>query len=147
MPGPFALAHTPADGIDVSPDLSPKYMVLVGTRWYLLGRTAAPPYQRVPIVTNSHKHNQDSNSLGGTIKPQVRDLKFPFACLKSGTKSCRPERRAEGKAAAQGPFRSISFHLGAQKSLLLPVGPRRRLSSDLVPDLVPDFTGSPSIAK
>jgi len=46
------------------PDLVPKYMVTVGTRWYLLGLAAAPPYQRVPIVTNSH--NQDSNSLGGT---------------------------------------------------------------------------------
>jgi hypothetical protein len=51
---------------DLLPDLVPKYMVTVGTRWYLLGLTAAPPYQRVPIVTNSHKHNQDSNSLGGT---------------------------------------------------------------------------------
>jgi len=57
---------------DLVPDLVPKYMVTVGTRWDLLGLTAAPLYQRVPIVTNSHKHNQDSNSLGGTIKPQVR---------------------------------------------------------------------------
>jgi hypothetical protein len=51
---------------DLVPDLSPKYMGTVGTRWYLLGLAAAPLYQRVPTVTNSHKHNQDSNSLGGT---------------------------------------------------------------------------------
>jgi|GEM_PF-6385410 len=38
---------------DLVPDLSLKYMVLVGTRWYLLGRTAALPYQRVPIVTST----------------------------------------------------------------------------------------------
>ena len=71
-------------GHDLSPDLSPKYMVTVGTRWYLLGLTAAPLYQRVPMSPNSHKHNQDSNSLGGTTKPQVKDLKFPVACIKSG---------------------------------------------------------------
>src|SRR5665648_744843 len=52
---------------DLVPDLVPKYLVTVGTRWYLLGVTAAPLYQRVPTSTNSHKHNQDSNSLGGTI--------------------------------------------------------------------------------
>jgi hypothetical protein len=55
-------------------------MVTVGTRWYLLGLAAAPLYQRVPTSPNSHKHFQDSNSLGGTIKPQVRGLKFPVAC-------------------------------------------------------------------
>jgi len=54
------------------PDLVPKYMVTVGTRWYLLGLTAAPLYQRVPTVTNSHKHNQDSNSLGGTKETAAR---------------------------------------------------------------------------
>ena len=53
---------------DLSPDLSPKYLVTVGTRWCLLGLAAAPLYQTSP---NSHKHNQDSNSLGGTTKPQV----------------------------------------------------------------------------
>jgi len=51
---------------DLVPDLVPKYMVTVGTRWDLLGLTAALPYQRVPTSPNSHKHNQDSNSLGGT---------------------------------------------------------------------------------
>jgi hypothetical protein len=57
---------------DLVPDLVPKYMVTVDTRWYLLGLAAAPLYQRVPTSPNSHKHFQDSNSLGGTIKPQVR---------------------------------------------------------------------------
>ena len=51
---------------ELSPDLSPKYLVTVGTRWYLLGLAAAPLYQRVPTSPNSHKHYRDSNSLGGT---------------------------------------------------------------------------------
>jgi len=37
---------------DLSPDLSPKYLVTVGTRWYLLGLTAALEYQQVPSNTN-----------------------------------------------------------------------------------------------
>jgi len=37
---------------DLSPDLSPKYMVTVGTRWYLLGLAAAPLDQRVPTSPN-----------------------------------------------------------------------------------------------
>ncbi len=49
---------------DLVPDLVPKYMVTVDTRWYLLGLAAAPLYQRVPTSPNSHKHFQDSNSLG-----------------------------------------------------------------------------------
>ena len=57
---------------DLVPDLVPKYLVTVGTRWYLLGLAAAPLYQRVPTSPNSHKHFRDSNSLGGTTKPQVR---------------------------------------------------------------------------
>jgi len=121
-------------------------MVTVGTRWYLLGLAAAPLYQRVPTSPNSHKHNQDSNSLGGTIKPQVKGLKFPVACLKSGTKSRPSEGQTQGKTAAQRPCRSISLHLGAQESLLLRVGLRRRLSSDLLPDLLPDCTVSPSMS-
>jgi len=68
------------------PDLVPKYMVTVGTRWDLLGLAAAPLYQRVPIVTNSHKHNQDSNSLGGTTFPQVTGLSSPISSAKSGYK-------------------------------------------------------------
>jgi hypothetical protein len=112
--------------VDLVPDLVPKYMVTVGTRWYLLGLAAAPPYQRVPIVTNSHKHNQDSNSLGGTIYPQVRDLRIPEACLKSGTKSCRSEGHAEGKTPAQRLFRP---NLGAQISLLLRIGRSRRIGA------------------
>ena len=48
------------------PDLVPKYLVTVGTRWYLLGLAAALEYQRVPSSPNSHKHYRDSNSLGGT---------------------------------------------------------------------------------
>ena len=123
------------------PDLVPKYMVTVGTRWYLLGLTAAPLYQRVPTSPNSHKHFQDSNSLGGTTKPQVTGLKFPVVCLESGDKACPSERHAAGKAAGQRPFRSIPPHLVAQKSLLLRIGLRRFLLSDLSPDLSPDFTG------
>ena len=96
---------------DLVPDLVPKYMVTVGTRWYPLGLAAAPLYQRVPTSPNSHKHNQDSNSLGGTKFSQVRGLKFPVACLKSGTKSRSPERYVEGKSAAQRQFRR---NLGAQ---------------------------------
>ena len=126
---------------DLSPDLSPKYMVTVGTRWYLLGLAAAPLYQRVPTSPNSHKHFQDSNSLGGTTKPQVTGLKFPVVCLESGDKACPSERHAAGKAAGQRPFRSIPPHLVAQKSLLLRIGLRRFLLSDLSPDLSPDFTG------
>ena len=74
------------DALDLVPDLVPKYMVTVGTRWYLLGLAAALPYQRVPTSPNSHKHNQDSNSLGGTIKPQVRSLSGPISRVKSGHK-------------------------------------------------------------
>ena len=51
---------------ELLPDLLPKYLVLVGTRWDLLGLAAAPLYQRVPTSPNSHKHFRDSNSLGGT---------------------------------------------------------------------------------
>jgi len=112
--------------LDLLPDLLPKYLVLVGTRWYLLGLTAAPLYQRVPTRPNSHKHNQDSNSLGGTIKPQVRGLKFPVACLKSGIRSCRSEGYAEGRTPAQRPF---LHNLGAQESLLLRIGRSRRLGA------------------
>ena len=111
-------------------------MVLVGTRWYLLGLAAAPLYQRVPTSPNSNKHNQDSNSLGGTMKPQVTGLKFPVACLKSGTKSCPSEGKTEDKAAAQRPFRSI----------LVPKNPcccESALDIALVPDLVPDCTRCP----
>ena len=64
---------------DLVPDLVPKYMVTIGTRWYLLGLAAALLYHRVPIVTNSHKHNQDSNSLGGTTFSQVTDLSSPIS--------------------------------------------------------------------
>ena len=117
-------------------------MVTVGTRWYLLGLAAAPLYQRVPTSPNSHKHFQDSNSLGGTTFSQVRGLKFPVVCLESGDKPCSSERPAAGKAAAQRPFRSIPPHLVAQKSLLLRIGLRRHSLSDLSPDLSPDCTGS-----
>jgi transposase InsO family protein len=67
----LAVGSTPSD---LLPDLLPKYLVTVGTRWYLLGLAAALLYQRVPTGPNSHKHNQDSNSLGGTIKPQGKGL-------------------------------------------------------------------------
>ena len=73
------------------PDLLPKYLVTVGTRWYLLGLAAAPLYQRVPTSPNSHKHFQDSNSLGGTTKPQVRGLTSPISSAKSGYKCLRAE--------------------------------------------------------
>ena len=42
--------------LDLSPDLSPKYMVTVGTRWDLLGRTgwsATNESQQSPIVTST----------------------------------------------------------------------------------------------
>jgi hypothetical protein len=85
----------------LSPDLSPKYLVTVGTRWYLLGLTAALEYQRVPSSPNSHKHYRDSNSLGGTTFSQVRDLIVPESCSKSGTKIASLWGRVEDKAPAQ----------------------------------------------
>jgi hypothetical protein len=87
---------------DLSPDLSPKYMVLVGTRWYLLGLAAAPLYQRVPRSPNSHKHNQDSNSLGGTIKPQVTGLSSPISRVESGYKCLVAESECGVKAQLGG---------------------------------------------
>ena len=101
---------------DLLPDLLPKYMVTVGTRWYLLGLAAAPLYQRVPIVTNSHKHNQDSNSLGGTIKPQVRGRVLPDFEREIGHQIVPFARHAEDKAAAQGMCR---FPFVAEKHSLL----------------------------
>ncbi len=68
---------------------------------------------------------------------QVRGLKFPVACLESGTKSRSSERHAEGKSAAQRPFSCAAVHFGAQKSLLQRVSLRRRPLPDSVPDLVP----------
>jgi len=115
--------------LDFVPDLVPKYMVTIGTRWYLLGLAAAPPYQRVPIVTNSHKHNQDSNSLGGTIEPQVRGLRFPVACLKSGDNLRPSEGSAEGKVAAHRPFLP---RFVAQESLLLRISARHRVVARFV---------------
>ena len=40
---------------DLVPDLVPKYLVTVGTRWYLLGLAAAPLYQRVPTRAMSRQ--------------------------------------------------------------------------------------------
>jgi len=87
---------------DLSPDLSPKYLVTVGTRWYLLGLTAALEYQRVPSSPNSHKHYRDSNSLGGTIKPQVRGLSSPISSLNSGYKCLAAESGRGAKAQLRG---------------------------------------------
>jgi len=39
-----AIVETAAP-LDLVPDLVPKYLVTVGTRWYLLGLAAAPLYQ------------------------------------------------------------------------------------------------------
>ena len=87
---------------DPAPDLLPKYLVLVGTRWYLLGLAAAPLYQRVPTRPNSHKHFQDSNSLGGTRKPEVRGLSSPISSVKSGYKCLRAESGSGVKAQVRG---------------------------------------------
>ena len=87
---------------DLVPDLVPKYVVTVGTRWYLLGLAAAPLYQRVPTSPNSHKHNQDSNSLGGTIKPQVTGLSSPISSANSGYKCLWAEGGCEVKAQLRG---------------------------------------------
>src|SRR5450759_5745593 len=79
-----------------SPICSPNtwyLLVLVGTYW---DEPAGQPYQRVPIVTNSHQHNQDSNSLGGTnsvlLKPWTR-----------GNATWRPVRRL-GLLVAMNPL-------------------------------------------
>jgi len=117
------------------PDLVPVYMVTVGTRWYLLGRTAAQPYQLVPTSTNEHKHYYDSNSLGGTIKPQVRGLFWSISGAKSVTKACPSEGHIVDKTAAQRPFRP---QIVAQKSLLLRTGPRHRLVARFVARSHPD---------
>jgi hypothetical protein len=71
------------------------------------------------------------------MKLQARGRKLPVACTESGDKSRSPERYVEGKSAAQRLFRFFALHLGAQKSLLLRVGLRRRLLPDLVPKSVP----------
>ena len=65
-PGVSSLLRGSQASPDLVPDLVPVYMVTVGTRWYILGRTAAQPYQLVPTSTNEHKHYYDSNFLGGT---------------------------------------------------------------------------------
>ena len=73
--------------LDLVPDLVPKYMVTVSTRWDLLGLAAAPLYQRVPTSPNSHKHNQDSNSLGGTRFYVSRSVQTGgFTCLCEGSR-------------------------------------------------------------
>ena len=48
---------------DLLPDLLPKYMVIVGARWYLLGLAAALEYQRVPTSPNSHKVNVSGSGV------------------------------------------------------------------------------------
>ena len=87
---------------DLVPDLVPKYMVTIGTRWYLLGLAAAPLYQRVPTSPNSHKHNQDSNSLGGTTFSQVRGLSSPISSVNSGYKCLWAEGWRGVKAQLRG---------------------------------------------
>ena len=77
-------------------------MVTVGTRWYLLGLTAAPPYQRVPTSPNQHKHNQVSNSLGGTTKPQVRGLFRPIWCPNLVPESRCPKPLRERSRSSEG---------------------------------------------
>ena len=87
---------------ELLPDLLPKYMVLVGTRWYLLGLAAALEYQRVPSSPNSHKHYRDSNSLGGTTFSQVRGLSSPISSVRSGYKCLWAERGRGVKAQLRG---------------------------------------------
>jgi len=65
--------ETPLDGVAKAPGLVPKYMVTVGTRWYLLGLTAAPPYQRVPIGTSTIRIRIPL----GAPKPQFRGCVWP----------------------------------------------------------------------
>ena len=87
---------------ELLPDLLPKYLVIVGTRWYLLGLAAALEYQRVPASPNSHKHFRDSNSLGGTIRPQARGLSSPISRVKSGYKYLAAESGREVQAQLRG---------------------------------------------
>lgn len=111
------------------PDLVPKYMVTVGTRWYLLGLAAAPLYQRVPTSPNSHKHNQDSNSLGGTIDLQLsgglqgsdRVLRCPAgmvtACKRSGLCAPRIEQAESKHHADHNTTESLLREIGGQMQL------------------------------
>jgi hypothetical protein len=46
------MSESGGDSHDLVPDLVPVYMVTVGTRWYLLGLTAAQQYQRAPTSPN-----------------------------------------------------------------------------------------------
>jgi hypothetical protein len=118
------------------PDLVPKYLVTVGTRWYLLGLAVAPLYQRVPTSPNSHKHFQDSNSLGGTIRPQVRGLSSPISSVKSGYKCLWAEGGCEVKAQLRG---GVDASLQPNSSPLCP----ESASTELLPGLLPDCTGCP----
>ncbi|GEM_PF-7024420 len=75
-------------------------LVPIGTR-----RSSA-----IPTSPNSHKHIQDSNVLGGTIKPQVSGLSSPISSLRSGYKCLWTEGGCEVKVMLDSttPTTSIS---------------------------------------
>jgi len=98
---------------DLVPDLVPKYMVTVGTRWDLLGLAAAPLCQRVPTSPNSHKHNQDSNSLGGTRLLQARGLSGPISSVKSGHNCLRAGSGCGGKPQLRGHADALLQHVSS----------------------------------
>ncbi len=100
------------------PDLLPKYMVLVGTRWDLLGRTDS---SAVPTSTNSHQHNQDSNSLGGTKFPQVRGLCSPISSAKSGYE-CLVSESGRGQGCSSEAVLRPSCSSGAVPVAHSPLG-------------------------
>jgi hypothetical protein len=81
---------------------------------------------------------RDSNSLGGTIKPQGRGLFGSSSGLKSGDDSCPPKGHAEDKTAAQRPFRPPCV---AQKFPVLRIGVRYRLVARLVAHIHGEYLG------
>jgi hypothetical protein len=96
-----------------------------GDCWYSLVPIGTHRSSAVPTSPNSHKHNQDSNSLGGTTRPQVRGLKFPVSCMKSGDKS----RPLEASPTTKPQLR-VCF-APAQPPLSSPCCSRTPLSPDL----------------
>ena len=96
------------------PDFVARFVAQIhGTYWYSLVPIGTRRSSAVPTSTNSHKHNQDSNSLGGTKFPQARGLSSPISRVKSGYKCLW----AESGSGAKPQLRGCGGGLNAAKSI------------------------------
>jgi hypothetical protein len=83
---------------DLLPDLLPVYMVTV----VLAGIYWDSPQLSCTNESQLARALHDSNSLGGTIKPQVRGLCGPISSAKSGHKCTAAESGRGGKPQLRG---------------------------------------------